>query len=100
MLNPVGGSYGIGQLVTVSTISPVAELHYTKNGYEPTTADPAVASGGTVALDRSLTLKVIGWRTGWTPSNTAIGSYYLSEGTVAAPNQFSRPPAASRPLSR
>jgi alpha-tubulin suppressor-like RCC1 family protein len=81
----VGGSYGLGQLVTVNTTSPGAELHYTTNGNEPTPSDLTVAVGGTVTLTQSLTLKVIGWRTGWTQSATAVASYFLSQGTVAAP---------------
>ena len=78
------GSYSGTQTVTVSTVTPGASLHYTTNGLEPTTSDPTVVSGGTILVDRSATLRVLGVKAGWT-STSASGSYSLSYGVVQAP---------------
>jgi alpha-tubulin suppressor-like RCC1 family protein len=85
-LNPGGGTYAPGQLVTVATATPDAELHYTTNGLDPTVSDPLIASGGSVTVDHSLTVKATGWRTGWTGSATVAATYFVVEGTVAAPS--------------
>ncbi len=84
-LSPGGGSYTSTQNVTVSTVTPGATLYYTLSGQEPTQADLTVASGSTVLVDRSATLKVKGWRVGWTTSDTASATYLLTLGTVATP---------------
>ena len=72
-LTPATGSYTGSVPVTVSTSSPEATLHYTLDGGVPAEADPVVASGSAVSVERSGTLKVRGWRTGWTPSDAARG---------------------------
>lgn len=84
-LTPAPGSY-VGALpVTVSTVSAGATLRYRLDGGEPTETDAAVASGASVNVDRSATLKVRGWLTGWTPSATTSGTYWIALGTAAAP---------------
>jgi alpha-tubulin suppressor-like RCC1 family protein len=85
-LSPGGGTYAPGQLVTVATATPDAELHYTTNGLDPTVSDPLIASGGSVTVDHGLTVKAKGWRTGWTGSATVAATYFVVEGTVAAPS--------------
>ena len=84
-LTPGAGSYGTAPAVTVATTTPAATLNYTLDGREPSAADPVVASGGALLVDRSLTLRVKGHRSGWTDSSVASASYYLSTGAVAAP---------------
>lgn len=84
-LSPGGGSYSAAQNVTVSTTSPGVTLHYTANGAEPTTSDTTVASGSTVSIASSLTLKVRGWRSGWTTSDLTSANYLLSLGTASTP---------------
>jgi len=83
--NPVAGEYTGSQNVTVSTATSGAVLHYTTNGVEPTESSPTVVSGGTVSVNQSLTLMVKGWKSGWTTSDTAVGSYTINLGTAAAP---------------
>jgi alpha-tubulin suppressor-like RCC1 family protein len=95
VLNPGNGSYSGAQSVTVTTASPGATLHYSLTGAEPTTLDPTVASGGTVLVSASTTLKVKGVRSGWTTSDTAGASYMISNGTVAAPTM--NPPTGAYP---
>jgi alpha-tubulin suppressor-like RCC1 family protein len=90
---PGGGAYAGSQSVTVSTATPGATLNYTTTGQEPTAADPEVASGGTLLVDRSSTLTVIGRRLGWSDSSAAMASYYLEFGQAAAPS-FSPAPGS------
>ncbi|HET7294697.1 MAG TPA: chitobiase/beta-hexosaminidase C-terminal domain-containing protein [Vicinamibacteria bacterium] len=84
-LSVSGGSYTSTQSVTVSTTTAGATLRYTTTGIEPTEADPSVASGSAVTVDRSVTLKVKGFKTGFTASDTALATYQLALGTVATP---------------
>jgi alpha-tubulin suppressor-like RCC1 family protein len=85
ILTPPGGSYAATPSVTVTSVTPGADLHYTLDGAQPTQADPTIASGSAITIPRSLTLKVVGWRAGWNTSASASGSYALSLGTVATP---------------
>ena len=98
-LTPSGGSYAPGQLVTVSTASPGVELHYSTTGVEPTPSDPVVAVGGTFALAHTATLKVGGWRPGWTPSDIGFGSYVVTEGSLPSPTATPAPGAYTGPVS-
>lgn len=84
-VTPGTGTYAGSQGVTVSTVTPGATLRYTTNGLEPTGSDALIASGSAVTIDRSATLRVRGWKTGWTDSATRVAVYTLSLGTVATP---------------
>ena len=86
ILAPGEGAYGSAQQVGVSTVTAGVTLHHTTTGIDPAEADPIVASGGTITVDRSVTLKVRGWRSGWTMSDVTAASYTLSLGTVASPS--------------
>jgi alpha-tubulin suppressor-like RCC1 family protein len=85
-LSPSGGSYSAFQNVVVSTVTPGATLHFTTDGDDPTEADLVVASGAAVLVDRTLSLKVAGWKAGWVTSDTTEANYFLSLGTVATPS--------------
>ena len=92
-INPPGGAFPATQPVTVTGATPGATLHYTLDGSEPTQSSPVVASGETVAVTHSATLKVRGFNgLGWSPSDLALGTYDVSQGMVAAPT-FNPPPA-------
>lgn len=84
-LTPGGGSYAAAATVTIATVTPSATIHYTTTGVEPTTADPTIASGGTVVVGVSATVKARAVRSGWTASDTTTASYVLALGTVATP---------------
>ncbi|HEY0406156.1 MAG TPA: S8 family serine peptidase [Pyrinomonadaceae bacterium] len=58
-------------------------IHYTTDGNEPTENDPALASGGTVLVNRALTLKAKAWKSGWTASSTRSAGF-----NITAPNQI------------
>jgi hypothetical protein len=60
--------------------TPGSVIHYTTNGSDPTESDPMVASGGTVAISQSTTLKARAFRSGLIASPVKSATY-----TVAAP---------------
>ncbi len=51
-------------MVTITVATAGATIRYTTNGVDPTPADAAIASGGTVMIDASQTLKAKAWKTG------------------------------------
>ena len=65
------------QTVTVNCATAGATLRYTTNGAEPTTSDTVVAAGGSVVVDKTLTLKVKAWKSGYGDSNTTSAAYTL-----------------------
>jgi alpha-tubulin suppressor-like RCC1 family protein len=71
------GTYVGTQSPTVTDDDPAAVLHYTVSGLDPTESDPTVASGSTVLVDRSLTLKVRPFKAGAPPGLTASATYVL-----------------------
>jgi alpha-tubulin suppressor-like RCC1 family protein len=71
--------------VVVTTPTSGAAIHYRSDGLEPTVLDPEVVSGATVRIDRSTTLRAKSYKAGWTPSDTAAGSYAISAAALAAP---------------
>ena len=52
-------------------------IHYTLNGVDPTESDPVVASGSSVTIDYSATLKVKAFVPAWTPSAVSSASYVI-----------------------
>jgi len=90
------GTYSGVQSVTVTDATMGALIRYTTTGLEPTILDSSVASGGTITVDRSMTLKVKGFKPGWTASDTTIRTYFLNQGTVATPT-FAPPAGAYAP---
>jgi len=84
-LSLASGAYTGTQSVTVNGSPAGVQLRFTTTGLEPTINDSSVSPGGTVTVDHSLTLKVKGFVTGWTTSDTAEATYLLTLGTVATP---------------
>ena len=82
--SPDGGTYTSPQTVTVSCTTPGATIHYTTNGNDPTESDPTVASGSTVAVNTSLTLKAKAFLSGWNPS-TVKSAIYVVPGLPVTP---------------
>ena len=73
VLSLASGLYYASQTVTVTCADSDAVLHYTTDGTEPTEAASIIASGDTIAVDQSLTLKVRGWKPGAVSSELAAG---------------------------
>jgi alpha-tubulin suppressor-like RCC1 family protein len=84
-LVPASGSYTGALPVTVSTSTSGATIHYRLDGGEPTESDPVVSSGSAVTVQKSSTLKVNAWRTGWTTSTIASATYWINLGTATTP---------------
>ena len=83
-LSPGSGSY-VGSLpVSVSTITTGATLRYRTDGAEPTESDPVVTSGA-LTVEQSGTIRVKGFLSGWVPSSSAEGTYWINQGTAASP---------------
>jgi alpha-tubulin suppressor-like RCC1 family protein len=80
-VSPGGATYNTSPTVTIACAVTGAEIHYTVNGVDPTTSDPVVASGGTVPITVSATLKVRAWKSGWTTSDVTAAGYTLKVGT-------------------
>jgi C1A family cysteine protease len=52
--SPAGGSYNSSQLVTLSTLTVGATIHYTKDGSTPTAFSPAYSSALSISADTTL----------------------------------------------
>lgn len=76
--SPGGGTFTGSVAVTVTCATSGATIHYTTNGADPTESDQTVASGGTVKVDHSLTLKARAFKAGWTPSAVKTSSYTIN----------------------
>ncbi len=75
---PPAGAYSVDTTVTLTTVTAGTTIHYTTNGTDPTTADPSMPSGGTVLVDRTLTLKAIAVKDGMPSSNIAAAAYAMN----------------------
>jgi alpha-tubulin suppressor-like RCC1 family protein len=82
-LSPASGAYGSSQSVTMSTTTPSATLTYTTDGTEPIASSTAYS--GSVNVSDTRSVKGRAYRTGWTSSDSATASYWISAGTVATP---------------
>lgn len=79
------GTYSANQTVTVTNNDTAATMRYTTDGTEPTPSTPTtVASGGTVSITQTTTLKVKAWKTGYLASNTTTAIYELKVVTPTA----------------
>ena len=87
VLSVAAGQYLADQTVTVTSPDTTATLRYTTDGSTPTsTAGTVIASGGTVTVTQSLTLKVRGFKSGYVDSVTTSAAYELKAVTpIAAP---------------
>ena len=92
--NTSAGTYNVEKTVTISEATPGATIHYTLNGVDPTESDPVVASGGTVLIDESRTLKARAWNGAMPVSNLASAVYTLQ---VASPTFSPTPTTYTTP---
>jgi hypothetical protein len=73
----LAGDYASAQNVTVQCLTSGAVIHYTTNGIDPTEADPVVASGNSVVVNQSLTLKARAFATNLFPSVVKSARYTI-----------------------
>lgn len=75
------GTYSTPQTVAISCATAGATIHYTTDGRTPTESDPVIPSGGTVLVDRTLTLKAKAWKPAWIPSTVRSAVYTMKVAT-------------------
>jgi hypothetical protein len=73
----MGGTYGVPQTVIIATVTAGAEIHYTLNGQDPELTDPSIASGASVTIDQTRTLKARAWKADMPPSHIAAATYTM-----------------------
>jgi alpha-tubulin suppressor-like RCC1 family protein len=71
------GTYTSDRTVVIAVVTAGATIHYTQNGAEPTEADPVVASGGSVLVTQTQTLRARAWKTGLPTGNTGSAAYTM-----------------------
>lgn len=71
--SPAPGSFQESQLVTITSATPGATIHYTVDGSEPTTSSPVYASP--VPVTKATTLKAMAVKSGLSPSAATVGVY-------------------------
>ncbi|MBN8523820.1 MAG: chitobiase/beta-hexosaminidase C-terminal domain-containing protein [Planctomycetes bacterium] len=76
VITPAGGLYRAEFPATATTATPDAVLRYRLDGTDPSSDDPQLPGAG-VAIAASATLRVRGFRDGWTPSAPASATYQL-----------------------
>ncbi len=81
VLTPATGTYYLPQTVTLTTATPDATIHYTTTGVDPTTSDPSVLSGATLAVAQSTVLKARAVRPGLSPSAVTSAAYTMQVAT-------------------
>ena len=78
-VSPDGGVYSTGQTVTVTCATPGATIRYTLDGSEPTTSSPVIASGGTISISYSRTIKAKAWAPSLNSSFTKTAVYGIQD---------------------
>jgi len=81
--SPQAGIFNIAQSVSISCLTSESEIHYTTDGSTPTLASSIYTDP--ITISQTTTLKAVAFKTGWTTSPIATGTYTL---TALAP-QFS-----------
>jgi parallel beta-helix repeat protein len=73
--SPNGGAYNTDKSAIVSCTEPDCVIHYTTNGEIPTEDDPVIASGSSIAIDRTMILKAKAWKAGYEPSSVKSANF-------------------------
>jgi alpha-tubulin suppressor-like RCC1 family protein len=71
--------------VTLATATSSATMKYTTDGSDPATSGTAVTYGGAISVTTATTLKAMAFRSGWSDSGTATGTYSFNYATLPAP---------------
>ena len=77
-ISPNGGSFTAPQTVTLATSTAGAEIRYTTNGVDPTTASMLYTNS--VTLNSSATVKAKAFKTGMLDSATTSATFTISSG--------------------
>jgi hypothetical protein len=79
---PLPGTFTSAVNVTLSCATSGTTIRYTTNGSDPTESSQAYSSP--IQVSTTTTIKARAYKSGWTPSNIATGTYTIA-GTVATP---------------
>jgi alpha-tubulin suppressor-like RCC1 family protein len=80
------GHYATAQSVVVISPDPLATIHYTTNGADPTEADDVMGTGQSLLIDKDVVLKARAWRESLIASGVTAATYTfgsVSRETVA-----------------
>lgn len=77
------GTYVNTLSIVVTNQTAGATMHYTRDGVEPTEADPVVADTGSILVDVSQTVSIKAFKAGMPPSHTEVHTYNIQ---VAQPS--------------
>jgi len=81
---PNGGTFYSAQSVSIDDATPSVTLRYTTDGVTtPTESSPVYTSA--VSLASTTTVKAVGFRSGWTPSNVNSTTFTMDFGPLSAP---------------
>jgi uncharacterized repeat protein (TIGR01451 family) len=75
LITPSGGKFFNSVNVTITSVTPGSTIHYTINGNDPTDNDPMIASGGTLQITNTTSLRTRAWKPGMFPSGTSFGGF-------------------------
>src|SRR5262249_43510605 len=81
--SPGSGRYPAAHLVTITSETPGAVIHYTTDGHEPTEADATIASGSTILVAQDLLLRARAWKTDVPASDIGYVGYSFRGGVAA-----------------
>jgi len=73
VFNPIPGTYGTPQVVTISTTTDSVNIYYTIDGSDPTQSSTLYTQP--IYLNSSVTLKARAYREGWVESDIQEGNY-------------------------
>lgn len=80
-----GGHYASAVSVTLSTATPGADIYYSLNGQKPIVGTSYTTKySGPVFIGTDVTLKAIGYRSGWTESGILTEDYAIDTKSFAA----------------
>src|SRR6266542_2388187 len=77
------GTYSAEKTVAVTEATAGADIHYTLDGAIPTEADTLIASGSSVTIDETRTLKARAFKSGMPASDVASANYVLAVANVS-----------------
>src|SRR6202790_851758 len=78
--NPPAGPYASPQMVSINTTTSGASIRYTTDGSTPTSSVGTLYNNTPVAVNSTLTLKAIAYKTGLTDSSVTSGTYTITGG--------------------
>ena len=75
-MNPAGGAFSEPTNVTLTVTTPLAAIHYTVDGTEPTLSSPLY--GSAIVLSESATVRARAFRSGYVDSQIAVGNFVIN----------------------